>query len=148
MHEDGIYGPNPKNNYDKYKGWTYVETIETILDGTQRQSIRQDMPDQILFIYGISTSVGGVTPANDPIVFPGEDLLLYVELVRNATDLWDNYRLDKLIRSADADLGYFPVKLPGKIDMDRSVIINPTAITGRTVILDLLYIPKGYNSNE
>jgi len=127
-----------------YTGFSFIERVELLLTGQAQQFIKQDIPDQIAYIFGINTEVGGVTPSGDAALFPGEDLLTFVTLKQQATDLWDNYRLSNLVFTSDSETKYQVCKIPGSIDMDRSFITNPTGITDRVFVLNLWYIPYGY----
>ena len=123
---------------------TYVEEIEIPLPAPAQAQvpIAQRMPQQIALIYGISIAIGGVTPDNNPIIFPGQDANLYLTLFDKTEKFVDQYRLDNLVFNANCEQKYLPVEIYGDIDLDRSLILNPTNIITNTVVLYLWYIPK------
>ncbi len=134
-----------EHNWKQYKTQlTFIEEIEVTLPtpADVRIEIAQRMPQQIKVIYGVSAIVGGVTPDNQNIIVPGQDANLYLTLFDRTKKFVDQFRLDQLVFSQDCEQKYLPVWIEGSIDLDRSLIINPTGIIANVVVLYFWYVPK------
>jgi len=128
---------------------TYFESIQIDLTGQIDLDIGTRLASQILYIYGISTYLSGVTPNSENLIVPGDDLNLYLSLRDGANDFIEDIRLSDLVFSNDVRVKHYPVWFPGnlsavsRLDLDKSQISNPTLITGRSILLNFWYIPVG-----
>lgn len=124
---------------------TYVQALYTTITATDQIQLPKELPNQIGWIYGLSTVVATVTPTNQALITLANAQRLYLTLVSGATLFTNPLRLDQLIydSTTGCDQRYMRVNVPSKISLDQSYVTNPGASVASGVFaLQLWYIDK------
>lgn len=123
---------------------TYMQSIYVTITNTRTINFPKQMPNQIGWIYGISTYCDGVTPDNQTLPTTAQAEDLYTVWKAGQTEFIAAYRVSQLsfFNANGTDQQYQPVNIPSKISLDQSQIINPTGASGFTLMLNLFYIDE------
>jgi len=97
---------------------TYIEPIQIPLDGGERNNLGNNLSSQVYRIYGISTIVQGVTPDNQQLIVPGDELNLYLSLKRGSNIFFETFRFSQFTFQNQTDpTRFFPVDIGSNFDL-------------------------------
>lgn len=130
---------------------TYSVTIYTKLEDVTSQLIGDRMPEQIGWIYGLSTEVGDTHPddATKQLISDNDIGSIWLCLKYGATEYIQDLRMTNLVFTSSQRPGmwfnpqrFFPVNIPMHTDLSTSKYKNPNKISNVHVALTLYYIDK------
>jgi hypothetical protein len=139
---------------------TYMYTVETAITGEISTNIGETLPQDLGWIYGLSTNVNGVTARDKTKIYPTalEASNLFLNLKYGQAIFVNGLRLSDLIFLDPLALAqpgnserYLQVNIPLNTDLKLSYIQNPTQIgtpaAPVTTALNLFYIDiKSYTT--
>lgn len=129
---------------------TYCYSVETDITANNSIKIGETLPQDLGWIYGLSTNATGVTARDQTKLLPSFAQLsnLYLNLKYGQSIFVNGLRLCDLLFLDPASgipinsSRYLEVNVPLNTDLKLSFIDNPTLITGVTCVLNLYYIDK------
>jgi hypothetical protein len=124
-----------------------TQVLTLLVAGQQLQLIAANMQKSIGRIYGMSIDCNTVTPLNAALITSAQAMSMYITFVKGTDNYFGPLRLDNLdfnpvgVPALPAQK-YFPVNIPGEIDLDKSFYSNPLLVAAVNIQLNLFYIDK------
>lgn len=130
---------------------SYISQIVVDLPSANNTTVQLNdkVPESAGWIYGMSVEHDGTTPTDQTkVLINAADMQnLWLQLKYGTSIYIDNYRLDKLSwRDATVPIAfrnYTPFSIPADTAWKNSVLLNPTGIINKTVIINVYFIDKG-----